>query len=252
MDLSERRQRAGAARHPWEIERLRAYRRVLADHGALSARRILDVGAGDGWFGETLISELAHVDQLVLWDVNYSELDLADGCSRVVRTATAPEPGFDLVLVLDVFEHVDDPDDFVNAQLRPVTGPGTPALVAVPAHPFLFGDHDRALGHHRRYTSEGFLAQVSDWIDVVDHGPLFAGLVPLRAATVALERSRARRSPGSPPSADGHGIGGWHRGPTATRLVRAPLAADSAVTRRIGRLRRRITGLSHWAYGYTR
>ncbi len=227
---------------------MRAYRRVLADHGALSARRILDVGAGDGWFAETLISDLPHVEQVVCWDVNYDVDELVTTDPRVARTRTAPAPGFDLVLVLDVLEHVDDPDRFVTDQLCPVSGPGTPVLVAVPAHPGLFGEHDRALGHHRRYTITGLIEQVSPWIDVVDHGPLFTGLVPLRAAAVAAER--VRHQPRA--TTDPHGVGGWNRGPVATRMVRAPLAFDSAVTRRIGPLRRRVTGLSHWAYGYTR
>ncbi|HWL43527.1 MAG TPA: methyltransferase domain-containing protein [Ilumatobacter sp.] len=245
MDLSER--GAGAARHPWEVERFRAYRRVLADHGALSARRILDVGAGDGWFGESLITDLPHVEQLVCWDVNYSEYELTTDDPRVTRTVEVPEPGFDLVLVLDVLEHIEDPAGFVTSALAPVSGPGTPALVAVPGHPALFGNHDRALGHHRRYRAGELLAQLEPWIDVVDHGPLFTSLVPLRATTVAAERVRRRpHEPGA------HGVGGWRGGPLLTRVARAPLAADSAVTRRLGPLRRHLTGLSHWAYGYTR
>ena len=243
MDLSER--GAGGARHPWEVERFRAYRQVLAGHGALSARRILDVGAGDGWFGETLIAELPHVQELVCWDVNYSALELATDDPRVVRTVTPPSPGFDLVLVLDVLEHIEDPAAFITDTLAPVTERGTPALIAVPAHPGLFSNHDRALGHHRRYRADELLAQLAPWGDGVDHGPLFTGLVPVRAAAVTVERLR-HTEPGE------HGVGRWQRGELLTRAVRAPLAADSAVTRRLGPLRKRLTGLSHWAYGYTR
>ncbi len=246
MDLSERADGA-SARHPWEIERFRAYRRVLAEHGGLSARRILDVGAGDGWFGESLIADLPHVEQLVCWDVNYSALELSTDDPRVVRTADAPTPGFDLVLMLDVLEHIEDPVGFLAESLVPVTGRGTPALVAVPAHPGLFSNHDRALGHHRRYGARELLDQLAPWIDVVDHGPLFTALVPVRAAAVAVERVRGRvAAPGQ------HGVGRWRGGPLLTRLVRAPLAADTAVTRRLGPIRHRVTGLSHWAYGYTR
>ena len=74
MDLSERGTATG--RHPWEIERFRAYRRVLSDHGALAARRVLDVGAGDGWFSQTLLADLPDVEQVVCWDINYNELEL--------------------------------------------------------------------------------------------------------------------------------------------------------------------------------
>lgn len=241
MDLSER--GAATGRHPWEIERFRAYRRVLADHGALSASRILDVGAGDGWFGESLLAGLPGVSELVCWDINYNDLELTSADPRIVRTREAPRPGFDLVLLLDVLEHVEDPRAFIGDELAPLTEPGTAVLAAVPAHPRLFGDHDRALGHHRRYTARQLLDELSAWVDVVDHGPLFTSLVPVRAAAVVAERLRP---------AERHGVGHWRHGRAVTRIVRTPLAVDSAVTRRLGPLRRRITGLSHWAYGYTR
>ena len=81
MDLSER--GSATARHPWEIERFRAYRNVLRDHGALGARRVLDVGAGDGWFSESLLAELPDVEQIVCWDINYNELELATDDPRL-------------------------------------------------------------------------------------------------------------------------------------------------------------------------
>jgi hypothetical protein len=248
MDLSER--WSATTRHPWEIERFRAYRRVLAQHGALSARRVLDVGAGDGWFAESLLAELPHVEQLVCWDAHYDDAELATSDPRLVRTRSAPDPGFDLVLALDVLEHIDDAAAFIRSDLADLTEPGTPALVAVPAQPRLFSNHDRALGHHRRYSPADFLDQLAGWLDVVDHGPLFAGLVPLRAASVAVER--VRDGTDGAVTARSHGVGRWEHGPALTLLARAPLAADSAVTRRLGPLRGRLAGLSHWAYGYTR
>lgn len=246
MDLSER--GSATARHPWEIERLAAYRRVLADHGALDARRVLDVGAGDGWFSETLLPSLPRLDEIVCWDINYNELELTSDDRRITRTMVPPSPGFDLVLMLDVLEHIDDPTSFINRELRPLADSGTAVLAAVPAHPALFGDHDRALGHCRRYRPAQFVEQVSAWIDVVDHGPLFTSLVPLRAATVLAERARR-----SNPSADsGHGVGSWNGGNMLTRLVGGVLGADARLTRRLGPLGRRLPGLSHWAYGYVR
>lgn len=250
MDLSER--GMATARHPWETERFRAYRRILADRGALSARRILDVGAGDGWFGESLIADLPDVAELVCWDINYSEQDLAAGDPRVTRTATAPAGEFGIVLLLDVLEHIADPAGFVNDELLPVVAPGTAVLVAVPAHPRLFSDHDRALGHHRRYATRQLLADLDAWVAVIDHGPLFTSLVPVRALAVAAEHLRRRGAPPQPVASGGHGVGRWRGGPFATRAVRAPLALDTALTRRLGPLGHRVTGLSHWAFGYIR
>jgi SAM-dependent methyltransferase len=243
MDLSER--GAATRRHPWEVERFRAYRDVLAAHGALDARRVLDVGAGDGWFSEMLVGSLPHVEQVVCWDINYHDLELVTDDPRLVRTTEAPAPGFDLVLVLDVIEHVENPRRFVDEQLAPLTPTGTHVLVAVPAHPLLFGDHDRALGHHRRYRRAELLDQVAGWIDVVDQGPLFPSLVAPRAAAVAIERV-------SKPRPAHHGVGGWHGGPAATAALSGVLRADTLTVRSLGRLGRRLPGLSSWVYGTAR
>lgn len=255
MDLAER--GTAARRHPWEIERFRAYRRILSDHGALDARRVLDVGAGDGWFSQALLADLPHADQVVCWDINYNELELTTDDARLVRTAERPAPGFELLLVLDVLEHIADPSYFIEHELHSLTAPGTPALVAVPAHPRLFGDHDRALGHHRRYTPDRLLAEVAPWIDIVEHGPLFPSLVPARAAAVAFERVRTRfdrDTGGGHSNRNGatHGVGEWHHGQTVTRVMCSALAADASLTRRVPIVRRHLTGLSHWVYGTAR
>ena len=252
MDLSER--GTATSRHPWEIERFRAYRRILSDHGALAARRVLDVGAGDGWFSQTLLADLPHAEQVVCWDINYNELELTTDDPRLVRTAETPTPGFDVVLVLDVLEHIVDPSHFLEHDLHPLIAAGTPVLIAVPAHPGLFGDHDRALGHHRRYTPERLLDEVAPWIDVVEHGPLFPSLVVPRAAGVAIERLRARFGDATDANADdgSHGVGEWHHGPIMTRAMCAALSADAHTTRRIRWLGRHLTGLSHWVFGTAR
>ena len=123
-------------------------------------------------------------------------------------------------------------------------------LVGVPAHPALFSDHDRALGHFRRYRPRELLSQVGTWIDVEEHGPLFASLVAPRAASVAVERIRRGDDTGEHGAE--HGVGEWHGGPLITKVVGGVLGADAAVTRRLGRLGRRMPGLSHWAFGRVR
>jgi len=55
------------------------------------------------------------------------------------------------VLCLDVLEHVAE-DRAALAALAARLRPGAALLVTVPAGPGLFGAHDRALGHCRRYT----------------------------------------------------------------------------------------------------
>jgi SAM-dependent methyltransferase len=244
MDLSER--GASASRHPWEIERFRAYRRILAEHGALDARRVLDVGAGDGWFAENLLDDLPADVEVVCWDINYRRPELLQHDARIVRTAEPPSPGFDLLLLLDVLEHVDDPGGFLANDVTRLARPGTKVLVAVPAHQALYSGHDRALGHHRRYSPDQLLAELTPWIRVIDRGSLFTSLLAPRALAVAAER--ARRPPG-PSVSKQHGVGRWRGGPRVTRAVRSALAADVAVGRRLRASGVRVPGLSTWVYG---
>lgn len=247
MDLSER--GAGIGRHPWEIERFHAYRRILADHGALSATRILDVGSGDGWFSESLLGDLPPDAEVSCWDVNYTAAELESDDPRVTRTTEPPTGTFDLALVLDVLEHVENPGALIDDALRRVLPPGTPVLIAVPAHPALFSSHDVALGHHRRYRRSELLAEVDGFVDVIESGPLFVSLLAPRAATVACERLRGRRSrDNSPPASTG--IGRWDGGPVVTRAVQTALAADARLSR-WGPMHR-LPGLSAWVFGRVR
>ncbi len=58
---------------------------------------------------------------------------------------------FDLLLATDVIEHLDD-DVAALAELRRVAAPGARLLVTVPAYRWLWGPHDEAHHHKRRYT----------------------------------------------------------------------------------------------------
>lgn len=56
----------------------------------------------------------------------------------------------DLFMLMDVLEHV--PDDFrLLSSLLAVAKPGALVLITVPAHPYLWSEHDVRLHHYRRY-----------------------------------------------------------------------------------------------------
>jgi hypothetical protein len=245
MDLTERGD--SAIRHPWEVQRFEAYRRILADHRALGAHAVLDVGAGDGWFSDRLADHLADDAVVTCWDINYDDNDLEPGRPNAVRTRERPSPGHDLVLLLDVIEHIDDPGTFLRSVLAPILSPATPILVAVPAYQRLFGAHDVALGHVRRYGRRQLLDELHDVVDVTEHGSLFTSLLLPRAATVMAERLRP-----APPAVADHGVGSWSGGRLMTAVVNRALAGDARVGRALGRLGVRLPGLSHWAIGVVR
>ena len=239
MDLAER---GGAARrHPWETERSRFFRALIAHHvGDVAPRRILDVGAGDGWFAGELSRAMTDASEIVCWDVNYRSADLeADLPPGVVRTADEPSGTFDLVLLLDVVEHIADDAAFLDGSVLPHLSPESVVVVSVPAYQGLFSSHDEALAHHRRYSPGRLRALLAPRFEIVARGGLFASLIPLRAAAVARERVAG------PP--DAHGIGGWNAGAGTTRAVSAVLAADARVGRWLAHRGVATPGLSTWA-----
>ncbi|MDH4350125.1 MAG: class I SAM-dependent methyltransferase, partial [Gemmatimonadota bacterium] len=58
---------------------------------------------------------------------------------------------FDTVVCLNVLEHIEGDVDALAA-MRAMLRPGGAVVLLVPAVPALYGELDRALGHHRRYT----------------------------------------------------------------------------------------------------
>jgi hypothetical protein len=237
MDLRER--GSGRARHPWEVSRSRFFRDLIGDHVDLAAvRTVLDAGAGDGWFAGELLGTLDPAASITCWDVNYRSEDLAAPTDpRIVRTATHPAGTFELVLALDVLEHLDDDESFLADTLVPLLS-GT-LVVSVPAIPRLFSDHDRRLEHRRRYRRRYLLEMLDRHVDVRESGTLFTSLLVPRTVTVAAERLGHEPKPA--------GIGAWSGGPRATSLITSALDADAAAGRSLARRGVVLPGLSVWA-----
>jgi hypothetical protein len=84
VDLREQGQ--AGRRHPWETARARFFRSLIARHTAPGGPgRVLDVGAGDGWFAGELGREAAGA-AIVCWDVTYRSADLAADLAVVAST----------------------------------------------------------------------------------------------------------------------------------------------------------------------
>jgi SAM-dependent methyltransferase len=238
MDLKETHTNL-VRRHPWEVARARFYTRVLADAGLLDVpRSALDVGAGDGYLARTLLDALPAGSAVVCLDAYYTDDDLR-------RFAMPPRPGlaferepparrFDVLLLLDVLEHVEDDLGFLTGFVGRNAAPGGVVLVGVPAWPSLFSRHDEALGHVRRYTPAAcreLLAKAR--LSVRASGGLFHALLLPRVLACALERGRARGGRAAPAPAH---IGEWRGGKTVSTALERVLALDSDVSRALGRL----------------
>jgi 2-polyprenyl-3-methyl-5-hydroxy-6-metoxy-1,4-benzoquinol methylase len=241
-------------RHPWEVARAKFFARLLAEHGALvGPRSVLDVGAGDGYVARQLLQRLHAGSRVVCFDENYAERHLAELSSEspaLIGTRVRPRDRFDLLLLLDVIEHVPDDLAFLGGLVTDNVHAGGSVLISVPAWPALFTRHDVVLRHYRRYRPPELLRVVeAAGLEIVARGGLFHSLLLPRALQKLNEVARrvAYPAPGSP--VDGEATtetGRWNAGELATRAVSAALAADNQCSRAAARLGIGLPGVSAW------
>lgn len=148
-----REQAALENRHWWFVARRRIIDGVVADLGLPADARILEAGCGTG--GN--LPMLSRHGEVFAFDVSETARRLAAawGSARIAEGALPDripfaEGGFDLVVLLDVLEHVEDDGAALRA-LRSRLQPGGRLLVTVPALPVLWSYHDESHQHFRRY-----------------------------------------------------------------------------------------------------
>ena len=245
VDLVERKG-SFSTRHPWEVARAEFFLRLLERHDLLeSGGDWLDAGAGDAWFARQLRRLLPPAATITCWDINYTpeDIEAAGGpdTEEIGFVADRPTKRFDRVLMLDVIEHVEDDVGFVAATVDDLLVEDGMVLVSVPAYPSLHSSHDRTLHHYRRYSPAGCRRLLENaGLAVLASGGLFLSLLPARIGQVLVERVRPVKSLSS-------GVGDWHSGRTATRVLTRALIADGRLSLLLSERGVSLPGLSYWA-----
>lgn len=199
MDLKEADLVADAGRHWYYRAKTAAMLRLL--DGA-PASDILDVGAGSGLFSRALLRR-TDAARAVCVDPGYAadHDDDVRGKPLLFRRAVG-QSAADLVLMMDVLEHVADDRALVASYVARV-GPGTRFLVTVPAFRWLWSRHDVLLEHHRRYTLREVEQALSAAGLRVTRGCYFyAGVLPLAAVSRKLGDLLRPRAPARSQMAD--------------------------------------------------
>lgn len=131
----------------------RLLRRARRQNGG-APLRLLDFGCGTGGtlerlrpFGQAVGLDLEPLALSFCRERGQRDLVQASGAALPFR-----DGAFDIVVALDVLEHI--PDDAAAArEIGRVLAPGGYALVTVPAYRALWSGHDVALMHQRRYRA---------------------------------------------------------------------------------------------------
>ena len=176
-------------RHWYYRSKAAALRRLV---GPLRPQRLLDVGAGSGFFSRHLLTEGGARSALCV-DVGYpASRDETVAGKPVLYRRDCNETDCDLVLMMDVLEHVDNDAGLVRHYAAKVPS-GAHFLVTVPAFRFLWSGHDVFLEHKRRYTLAEIEQTMRDaGLEVVRGAYYFGFIFPLAAAVRLATRSDPR------------------------------------------------------------
>lgn len=185
MDVKEERLLGDAAREHWYYRSKQlALDSLLRD---VSYHCVLDIGAGSAVFSKHLLENGAV--SAVCVDSAYLSESAESYCGKPIRYVRDVMPcGADLVLLMDVLEHVDDDVGLIRASMRGAA-PGAFVVISVPAFPSLFSAHDRFLDHKRRYrirTLENVARAAG--LNIVSARYFFAMILPLVATLRLLQR----------------------------------------------------------------
>jgi 2-polyprenyl-3-methyl-5-hydroxy-6-metoxy-1,4-benzoquinol methylase len=156
--------------------------------GPLRPQRVLDVGAGSGFFSRHLLD--SGTQSALCVDLGYErDRDETVGGKTVLYRRDCGATDCDLVLMMDVLEHVDDDAGLVRHYSGKVPS-GAHFLVTVPAFRLLWSGHDVFLEHKRRYTLAEIEKTMRDAGLTVVKGAYFFGFIFPLAAAVRLATRR--------------------------------------------------------------
>ncbi len=78
-----------------------------------------------------------------------------------IHRVAIPDGFISNACLLDVIEHVENPDEVLR-EARRILEPGGRLIVTVPAHQWLWSSADELLGHHRRYSKNSLRRELAE------------------------------------------------------------------------------------------
>jgi SAM-dependent methyltransferase len=151
--------------HWWFVARRRILRDVLRKLVPLpNGKRLLEAGCGTGG-NLAMLEDFGRVSAFEP-DAGARELARRKGAvhvseGRLPTDVPFEEESFDLVVALDVLEHIDDDLAGLRA-LRDRLRPGGWMVITVPAFSFLWSHHDVVHHHKRRYRKKELIRLASE------------------------------------------------------------------------------------------
>jgi hypothetical protein len=257
MDLKEIALNKSKQRHPWELARIKVVTYFIQKLIASNKKKkitILDVGSGDTF----LIKELSRVFGNAFFfavDIGYDaeyilnanrEFKIQNLNITVFNNLQSAEEAaggsVDLVLLLDVIEHVSNDIEFLKTvSASPVITNDTLFLITVPAYQSLFSNHDVFLGHYRRYNNKLLATNISKAnLKTNEIGYFFTFPLVFRFFQKLKEKIFT-------PKNNATGIGNWKGGKFSSNLLLWMLQKDFLISSSLMKMKIKLPGLSNFA-----
>lgn len=154
--------------------------------------RVLDLGVGTGKILAELkakgwqVSGVEGEKEALTWSkkrgITLKLLDIESQRLPFVKES------FDLVLGLDVLEHVVN-EKSVLAEIKRVLKPNGVLILTLPAYQWLFSYWDKMLGHQRRYTASTLRKKLAQAGLTIEHISYYCSLFLLPAVLVRIYKS---------------------------------------------------------------
>lgn len=174
-------------RHFWEVARLKFIKNLIKRSMPTPAT-VIDIGCGDCFVLYSL-AELFPMTKFIGIDTALTEdlieqltvrSDIGKNISLYRKMEHKTEDKTDLILMLDVLEHIEDEISFLD-NLHSLLHKNSKLIITVPAFQTLFTDHDRFLRHYRRYNRKKLQKVLENsGFRVTYYGYIFCTLLPFR------------------------------------------------------------------------
>lgn len=155
---------------------------------------VLDVGAGSGFFSRWLLRH-GLAEKAICIDPYYeNERDEEEAGRPLLFRRSIEVCQADLILMMDVLEHVEDDAGLLRRYLAHLRGDGR-CFITLPAFSFLWSSHDVFLDHKRRYTlpQAERLARSAGFRDVRGHY-YYGAVFPFAAGARLMRRGRTAQA----------------------------------------------------------